>query len=281
MSAARYDSWWLTLMKCILPLRSCVAGTTMFTTLADVKKIGLLNTDMRNGKTMTLKLQKPAPAKVPKPEKTKGQSARAKKAQASPKLPKPREPKNSSDACLTQTHADMKTMRFPEDVNWIIDHACVGLKSRGWDADDVLRKDVTFCLQHAVQLLFASPKDFDMMKFGDIECKRWSQMKKLVWKRMANASKEFLQDNPESNPGVSREKRRLVPQHVADDVGNAKPFNMLEARDFFATEMTGILECGSAFYASIPQAYGAMQISARLCRHHRASTIGGACPHCH
>ena len=77
-----------------------------------------------------------------------------------------------------------------------------------------------------------------MMKFGDIECKRWSQMKKLVWKRMANATKEFLQDNPESNPGVSREKRRLVPQHVADDVGNAKPFNMLEARDFFATEMT-------------------------------------------
>ena len=29
-----------------------------------------------------------------------------------------------------------------------------------------------------------------------------------------------------------------MPQHVADDVGNAKPFNMLEARDFFATEMT-------------------------------------------
>ena len=129
MSAARYDNWWWTLMKCILPLRSCVAGTTMFTTLADVKNIALLKTDMRNGKTVTLKLQKTAPAKVPKPEKTKGQSARAKKAQASPKLPKPPEPKTSTDGFLTQTTADMKTMRFPEDVNWIIDHACVGLKS--------------------------------------------------------------------------------------------------------------------------------------------------------
>ena len=84
-------------------------------------------------------------------------------------------------------------MKYPEDVNWIIDQTMRHVKALGFNPDTLFAEQIRWCIRRSLHLLWSKQGEGCHWEPGTPAIKFWSSMKKHMWKRLAILSKSHVE----------------------------------------------------------------------------------------
>ena len=245
MNAERYNIWWWEVMKCVLPIRQeLMPECKLVVPEYSPTKLKMLLTEMGNGKVVALKYAAPKAKSKPTPDekkqkKTKGKG-KDKHAQASQEqqpdtaivVHQP-QPEVATVNTVNMSSDMMRAMKFPDDVNWIIDNACNMLTANGYSIESDMPHGVSAAIRAGLHLLLQGG---DEVTYNGIAQGKWSRLKASIWKHLVTVSRTVVVERtqtPRQAAAQSQSPRSQSQSQSADLPDGARSeFDLLAAREF-------------------------------------------------